>query len=46
MTYEVAARSDPEIAALPDRRERATIATLDLAQMHLSEFDDLAESAK
>ena len=39
MSYEVAARSDPEISRLPDARERATIALLDLCQMHLSEFD-------
>ena len=43
MTYTVAARSDPEIEALPDDRRRATVALLDLCQMHLTEFTDSAE---
>ena len=46
MSYEVAARSDPAIAELPDARRRPTIALLDLKQMHLSEFSDSAESAE
>ena len=43
MTYTVAARSDPEIEALPDDRRRATVALLDLCQMHLTEFSGTAE---
>ena len=43
MTYTVAARSDPEIEALPDDRRRATVALLDLCQMHLTEFADSSE---
>ena len=43
MTYTVAARSDPEIEALPDRHRRTTVALLDLCQMHVTEFVDSSE---
>lgn len=46
MSYEVAARSDSEIAALPDARERATVALLDLCQLHLTDFSDSPDTAE
>jgi hypothetical protein len=39
VTYEVAARSDPEVEAIDDdRRRRSTIAVFDLLQTHLGEY--------
>jgi hypothetical protein len=39
MSYTVAARNDPDVASIPDARDRrAVIALRDLCQMHLSEF--------
>ena len=39
MSYTVAARSDPDVEAIPDALDRrATVALFDLLQTHLDEY--------
>ena len=39
MSYEVAARSDPQVETIgDDRRRRSTVALFDLLQTHLDEY--------